>query len=177
MNLEDRNKYIEGLERELSSVLDLLNEKNKRVTTTEFSVGTQTEELSPSTTISPTNTQTVTEDSYHTAFEASPEAFGLLPASASSLSLQHPLTSIKTNLNMKKKSINSKLNILGSWQKIKANDDHISSVVQALQKVKIDSDISRRDGGGGSGDTNIVDKWLNQNVNDHQQGNLSYPIS
>lgn len=170
MNLEDRNKYIEGLERELRSVLDLLNEKNKRAA--EFSAGTQTEELSPS--ISPTATQTVTEDSYHTAFEASPEAFGLLPASASSLSL-NPLTNAKSNIDLKKKPIHSKLNILGSWQKIKANDDHISSVVQALQKVKIDSDISRRDGGGNN--TNIVDKWLNQNVNDHQQGNLSYPIS
>lgn len=157
MNLEDRNKYILGLEQELSKVIDMLNQKTKRGV--ESSVGTQTEELL----VSPA-TQTVTEDSYHTAFESSPEAFGLLPASASSLSLF-----TQANMNIKKK-VNSirKSSILGSWQQIKANDDHISSVVQALQKVKIDGDISSK---------NIVDKWLNQNVNDHQQGNLSYPIS
>lgn len=39
-------------------------------------------------------------------------------------------------------------------------EQDIGSIVEALQDFKIDS----------------VDNWLNQNVNDHQQGNLRHPL-
>lgn len=61
-----------------------------------------------------------------TAFESTPEAFGLT-------------TSRKTSERVEK---------------------DIGSIVEALQDFKIDN----------------VDSWLNQNVNDHQQGNLRHPL-
>lgn len=39
-------------------------------------------------------------------------------------------------------------------------EQDIGSIVEALQDFKIDT----------------VDSWLNQNVNDHQQGNLRHPL-
>lgn len=74
---------------------------------------------------------TMSKATQTTTFESSPEAFNLLPATQTQ-----------------------------SWQKIKANEDHLSSVVHALQKIKIDTH---------------VETWLNQTVTDHQQGNLRRP--
>jgi hypothetical protein len=136
MNIEDQTKYIEGLERENRSLI----ERKPIITASSRSIETQTESNTP---ITPTNTT----DSYHTAFESSPEAFGLLPLSKSSLCL---------NTSTKKESASNM-----SWQKIKANEDHISSVVSQLQNFKLTS--------------NNIDSWLNQNVNNHQQGNLRHP--
>lgn len=80
------------------------------------------------------STQTSTLPRTNT-FESTPEAFNLLPARQGA-----------------------------SWQKIVANEDHLSSVVNALQEIKIDSHI----------DTH-VQSWLNQTVTDHQQGKLRRP--
>lgn len=137
--------YLESLEKEIQTLL--LERTN--TPTTSCSIGTQTELQG----ISPTSTL----NSYHTApFESSPEAFGLLPVSKPTLALQ----SISNN---NKKSNTQKKSDLLSWQKICANEDHISSVVSQLQNFKLVEE------------ENIVDSWLNQTVNNHQQGNLKNP--
>lgn len=161
MSLEDRTKYAEGLEREIT--LLLANQSNNKAAI-EKSIGTQTEfkttTAAAAAALSPI-TPVTTNDSYPTAFESSPEAFGLLPTANKTT---HKNSTAPITSHIKRTSHH------GSWQRIKANEDYMSSVVGALQKVKIDNTNN-------SNNNNIVDSWLNQNLNNHQQGNLSYPIS